>query len=127
MRSAPLTSTKAYVESKRLNLADCKRTSRRYNRNNYTPQELRAILDEHYPEYNTSANIRKLMDYQEEHIKYRGDNLLIVGQTLNEQFVMFQLIFNKRAKNGKNKHFPKNTLKHKTFTWLGQPLNKDTK
>lgn len=127
VRSAPLTSTTAYVESKRFNLAECQSTARRYNRNNYTPQELRAILDEHYPEYNTSANIRKLMDYQEEHIKYRGDNLLIVGQTLNEQFVMFQLIFNKRAKNGKNKHFPKNTLKHKTFTWLGQPLNKDTK
>ena len=127
VRSTSLSRTTAYIESKRFNLSECQSTVRVYNRNNYTPQELRLILDEHCPAYNTSANIRKLMTYQEEHIKYRGDNLLVVGQTLDEQFVMFQLIFNKRAKNGKNKHFPKNTVKHNTFTLLGDPVNKNTK
>lgn len=117
----------SYLHSKKLSIEECQPYVRLYNRNNYTAHECEQILKVHFPEYNKPSNIRRLMRYQEEFIKFRGFNLILRGQTIDNTPLMFQLIFNKKNNAGKNKHFPKELIKQNTFLVLGEPIGPDTK
>lgn len=125
-RSLPLTNH-PYIHSKQFNINECKDFIRIYNQKNYTPKECEEILREHHPKFNKPSNIKRLMSYQSEHITFRGFNLIIKGQLIDETPLMFQLIFNKKNASGKNKHFPKSLIKQNTFLNLGKKLSKDTK
>lgn len=126
-RSLPLR-PHPYLTIKKIDIADCGKDVRIYNQTPYTKDELRTILAEHLPLYNTDSNIRKLIDYQTEEIKYRGFNLLIVGRNIEGEILMFQLIFDKKSrKTGKNKHFPSGLIKQNTFHTIGPELTPETK
>lgn len=125
-RSLPL-KQHPYLAQKKLTIQECQPYVRIYNQKPYTPDECKQILDQHFPEYNKASNLRRLMDYQVEHINYRGFNLILRGQTFDQTPLMFQLIFNKKNRAGKNKHFPKDLIKQNTFLQLGPPLHPKTK
>lgn len=116
-----------YLISKRFSLEECRPYVRIYNPNNYTTKELEKILNEHFPEYNKPSNIRKLINYQVEHITYRGFNLIMQGKLIDGTPQMLQLIFDKKSRSGKNKHFPKLLNKQNTFLTLGSELTAETK
>lgn len=124
-RSLPLV-PHPYTTSKNFSIEECSPYVRIYNRNPYNAKELEQILAEHFPEYNKPSNIRKLLNYQAEHITYRGFNLIMKGELIDGTPLMFQLIFNKKNKNGKNKHFPRDLIKQNTFLRVGKPLDENT-
>ncbi len=119
MRAKPLDHLHPYLIKKKFSLNECQGSAKIYNRSNYTGKELQEILAAHLPSCNTRKHIHALIEYQTENISYRGNNLLIKGQTFTEDHVMFQLIFDKKAKSGKDKHFPKGSAKHGSFTIIG--------
>ena len=112
-----------YTNKKGFSIEECQDHVRVLNPNPYSAQELREILEIHFPEYNKPANIRKLIDYQSENITYRGFNLLIKGQTLTEDAIMLQMIFDKKSKSGKDKHFPKDLIKQNAFLNIGAKID----
>lgn len=125
-RSYPL-KAHPYLYSKRIDISECSNDVRIYNQNPYTRQEVKDLLSQHFPEYLTERNIIKLLDYQENEITYRGFNLMIVGRDIDQELLMFQLIFDKKsAKTGKNKHFPKRLVKQNTFHTLGPAFRQDS-
>lgn len=125
-RSLPV-SNHPYLTKKNIAHWECGELVRIYNRNNFTEKEVREILAEHFPEYKTERNVKKLMEYQFNEIKYRGFNLINFGSTLTEKLQMFQLIFDKKSvKTDKDKHFPVDTIKFGSFHAMGKPINEDT-
>lgn len=125
-RALPLT-RHPYSDKKKFSLDEISPYARIYNQKDFTASEIKAILDVHFPEYNKPSNIRKLIEYQAENITYRGFNLLIKGETVDKTPIMLQMIFNKKAKNGKDKHFPKELIKQGSFHNLGKPYEIDCK
>lgn len=126
-RSLPLR-PHPYLHIKKINIAECSSDVRIYNQTPYTRDEIKTILGEHFPEYVTESNIRKLLDYQTQEISYRGFNLLIVGRNIDDEILMFQLIFDKKSKKtDKNKHFPKGLIKQNTFHTIGAKITAKTK
>lgn len=121
-RSLPL-SQHPYLTKKKFTISECEDYARILNTQNYTVSEVKAILDEHFPEYNKPSNIRKLMEYQDEHIKYRGYNLLLRGEVITKEPMMLQFIFNQKSKTGKDKHFPRELVKQNTFLNVGRTLD----
>lgn len=118
-RALPLT-MHPYLNKKKFSLNEIAPYARIYNQKDFTASEIKAILDQHFPEYNKPSNIRKLIDYQIENISYRGFNLLIKGQMIDTTPIMLQMIFNKKSKSGKDKHFPKELIKQGSFHNLGK-------
>lgn len=124
-RSLPIC-THPYLTRKNISIDDCGDV-RIYNQENYTAQELERLLAAHLPTHNNKNMIDKLMHYQFENIKYRGFNLFLTGRDIDNNLVMFQLIFGKKAEGtGKDKHFPKDLIKQNTFHVLGAPLTDKT-
>lgn len=123
-RSLPLV-PHPYIVKKKFSIEECQQYVRILNPKDYTANEIKNILDEHFPEYNKPSNIRKLIDYQSEHIKYRGFNLLLKGETIIGDPMMLQFIFNKKSKTGKDKHFPSQLVKQNTFLNLGKNLDSE--
>lgn len=123
-RALPLTQH-PYLVDKNFSIEECNSSVRILNPKDYTAAEIKEILDRCFPEYNTAANIRKLIDYQVNHVTFRGFNLIMQGRLINGSPMMLQYIFNKKSKSGKNKHFPVDLLKHKTFLSLGKALTAD--
>lgn len=124
-RSLPLRNH-PYLTSKRFSIAECEDTARLYNRTDFTAKQAESILLEHYPEFIKPSNIRKLINYQTENITFRGFNIIIKGETIENEPLMFQLLFDKKNKAGKNKHFPKSQIKSQTFCRLGPEINSET-
>lgn len=126
-RSLPLR-PHPYLISKKINIDECSSDVRIYNQKPYTKEEIQTILGTHFPEYVTESNIRKLLKYQEIEITYRGFNLLIAGRNIDNEIIMFQLIFDKKSKKtGKNKHFPKGLIKQNTFHTIGPTVTSEIK
>lgn len=125
-RSLPLT-RHPYLDKKKFSLDEIAPYARIYNPKDFTASEIKEILDKHFPEYNKPSNIRKLIDYQVENISYRGFNLLIKGETADKTPLMLQMIFNKKSKSGKDKHFPKDLIKQASFHNLGKPYETNCK
>lgn len=116
-----------YLASKGFNIDECSDTARLYNRTDFTAKEVESILKDFFPEYVKPSNIRKIINYQVNEIRFRGLNIIIKGESIDNEPQMFQLIFNKKNKAGKNKHFPKDLVKHQSFCRMGPELNDDTK
>lgn len=126
-RSNPL-KQHPYLNRKKLKISDCVGKLRIYNQSNFSYQEAKDILTEHFKEYVNQRNLEKLMDYQEKNIKYRGFNLIAFGERLSGELCMFQLIFNQKSKTtGKDKHFPEGLIKINSFYLIGEPITSDTK
>ena len=122
VRSLPL-NQHPYLTKKKFSIAECEDHARILNTKNYTVSEVKTILDEHFPEYNKPSNIRKLMDYQDEHVTYRGYNILLRGEVITAEPMMLQFIFDKKSKAGKDKHFPRELVKQNTLLNLGKKLD----
>ncbi|MEX5523342.1 hypothetical protein, partial [Bacillus cereus] len=114
-----------YIQKKQFTLAESHNVFI-YNQTPFSSEEIKFILKTHFPDFlRRGSNINKLLEYQRDHIEFRGNNLIIFGQTIHNQICMYQLIFNKKNKLGKDKHFPKNIIKHKTYHAIGMPFHKN--
>lgn len=114
-----------YLEKKKFSIQECSDHVRILNKKDYTANEIKAILDQHFPEYNKPANIRKLLDYQLDNMQYRGFNLVLKGEVISGDPMMLQFIFNKKSKTGKDKHFPRELIKQNTFLNIGKKLDSE--
>lgn len=122
-RVKPLSQNHPYLIKKKFHINECQNVFS-YNQTPFTVKEIKTILSENFPEYlKRSSRILKLMDYQEDNIKFRGDNLILFGQTIDNQICMYQLIFNKKNKANKDKHFPSSIIKHQSYHRIGKPFH----